>query len=102
MGSALDDLRAFPVAARRNAGFQLDQIQRGGEPDDWKPINTVGAGAREIRVREDDGAFRVIYVAKFEDAIYVLHCFQKKSQRTSKRDLALAAARYKNLMEQRQ
>jgi phage-related protein len=101
MGSALDDLRAFPVAARRNAGFQLDQIQRGGEPDDWKPMNAVGPGTREIRVREDDGAFRVIYVAKFEDAIYVLHCFQKKSQRTAQRDLDLAAARYKNLMEQR-
>jgi len=74
-GSALDDLRAFPQGARREAGYQLDQIQRGREPDDWKPMNTVGRGVREIRIRDAAGAFRVLYVAKFDDAVYVLHCF---------------------------
>jgi phage-related protein len=100
VGSALDDLRAFPAVARREAGFQLDQVQQGKEPDDWKPMNTVGPGVREIRVREADGAFRVIYVAKFEDAIYVLHCFQKKSQKTSKEDLDLATRRFKDLVKE--
>jgi len=89
-GSALDDLRAFPAAARREAGYQLDQIQRGREPDDWKPMNAVGRGVREIRIRDAAGAFRVLYVAKFNDAVYVLHCF-KKTQKTSKADLNLAA-----------
>jgi phage-related protein len=63
-GSALEDLRAFPEAARREAGHQLDQVQYGREPDDWKPMNTVGRGVREIRIRDAAGAFRVLYVAK--------------------------------------
>jgi phage-related protein len=99
-GSSLEDLRAFPVDPRRIAGFQLDRIQHGEDPDDWKPMSSIGAGVREIRVRVADGAFRVIYVAKFSDAVYVLHCFQKKSQRTSKEDVALAARRYKQLLEE--
>ena len=89
-GSALDDLRAFPSAARREAGHQLDQVQHGREPDDWKPVNTVGRGVREIR----------IHVAKFDDAVYVLHCFQKKTQKTSKADLSLAAQRYRDLLKE--
>ena len=99
-GSALDDLRGFPQAARREAGYQLDQIQRGREPDDWKPMNTVGRGVREIRIRDAAGAFRVLYVAKFDDAVYVLHCFQKKTQKTSKADLNLAAQRYRDLLKE--
>ena len=75
-GSALEDLRAFPETARRAAGFQLDQVQRGREPDDWKPMNSIGPGVREIRIRDSAGAFRVLYVAKFEDAVHVPHCFQ--------------------------
>ena len=93
--TALDDLRAFPAAARRMSGFQLDRVQHGEEPND----RSVGPGVREIRVRSADGAFRVIYVAALGDAIYVLHCFQKKSQRTSKEDIALATRRYKQLVE---
>jgi phage-related protein/predicted XRE-type DNA-binding protein len=85
-GSALDDLRAFPAAARREAGYQLDRVQHGREPDDWKPMNTIGRGVREIRIRDAAGVFRVLYVAKFDDAVYVLHCFQKKTQKTSKAD----------------
>jgi phage-related protein len=99
-GSALDDLRGFPQAARREAGYQLDQIQRGREPDDWKPMNTVGRGVREIRIRDAAGAFRVLYVAKFDDAVYVLHRFQKKTQKTSKADLDLAAQRYRDLLKE--
>ncbi len=99
-GSALDDLRAFPVSARREAGYQLDQMQQGGEADDWKPMNTVGQGVREIRIRDEAGAFRVIYVAKFSRAMYVLHCFQKKTQQTSKTDIDLAAKRYRDLRKE--
>ncbi len=99
-GSSLDDLRAFPLAARREAGHQLDQVQHGLEPDDWKPMPTLGSGVREIRIRDAAGAFRVIYVAKFTDAVYVLHCFQKKTQKTSKPDLDLAESRYRELLKE--
>jgi phage-related protein len=99
-GSSLDDLRAFPLAAKREAGHQLDQVQSGQEPDDWKPMNTVGQGVKEIRIRDASGAFRVIYVAKFADAVYVLHCFQKKTEKTSKTDLELATKRYRELLKE--
>jgi phage-related protein len=98
--SALEDLRAFPQAARREAGYQLGRVQHGRVPDDWKPMNTVGRGVREIRIRDAAGAFRVLYVAKFDDAVYVLHCFQKKTQKTSKADLNLAAQRYRDLLKE--
>lgn len=87
-GGALNDLRAFPHSARREAGYQLDKVQNGEMPTDWKPIATIGRGVREIRIRDDDGTFRVIYVAKFADMIHVLHCFQKKTQKTARSDLA--------------
>ena len=99
-GSALDDLRSFPLSARREAGHQIDQVQNGQEPDDWKPMATVGQGVREIRIRDADGAFRIMYVAKFADAVYVLHCFQKKAQKTSKTDLDLATKRYRDLLKE--
>lgn len=100
LGSSLDDLRAFPLAAKREAGHQLDQVPHGQEPDDWKPMNTVGQGVREIRIRDAAGAFRVIYVAKFADAVYVLHCFQKKTEKTPKTDLDLAAKRHRDLLKE--
>jgi len=98
VGDSLDAIRSFPDGARREAGFQIERVQRGLDPDDWKPMKTVGAGVREIRVRDAAGAFRVIYIATLADAVYVLHAFQKKSQATSKRDLDLAIARFKDLM----
>jgi phage-related protein len=98
--SALQDLRAFPISARREAGYQLDQVQQGRDPDDWKPMGAIGQGVREIRIRETGGAFRVIYVAKLKAAIYVLHCFQKKTQKTSREDISLAARRYKDLLKE--
>src|SRR5215469_10600850 len=91
----------FPTDARKEAGFQLGKVQAGLEPADWKPFDTVGAGAREIRIRDGSGAYRVMYVAKFEEAIYVLHCFQKKTQATASRDLAIATTRYKALIRAR-
>ena len=99
-GSSLDGLRAFPLSARREAGHQLDQVQNGQEPDDWRPMNTVGQGVKEIRIRDAAGAFRVIYVARFADAVYVLHCFRKKTQKTSKADLDLASQRYRDLLQE--
>nr|WP_295746277.1 type II toxin-antitoxin system RelE/ParE family toxin [uncultured Acidocella sp.] len=99
-GSSLEDLRDFPATARREAGQQLDQVQRGLDPDDWKPMTPVGQGGREIRIRDEAGEFRVIYVAKFAVAIYVLHCFQKKTQATSKADLDLAEKRYRDLVKE--
>ena len=95
VGSAYDDLLAFPKDARKEAGFQLGKVQAGLEPEDWKPFDDAGAGTREIRIREASGIYRVMYVAKFEEAIYVLHCFQKKTRVTSKLDWAIAAARYR-------
>ena len=97
LGSSLDDLRAFPEIARREAGHQLDRVQRGLDPEDWKPMPSVGSGVREVRVRDQTGAFRLIYVATRPEAIYVLHAFQKKTQATSKRDVHLAEARLKEL-----
>lgn len=97
LGTSLDELRAFPEEARREAGHQLDRVQRGLEPDDWKPMPTIGPGVREVRVRDRAGAFRVIYTATFAEAVYVLHAFQKKTQATTKRDLDLAAARLRDL-----
>ncbi|MBL8537883.1 MAG: type II toxin-antitoxin system RelE/ParE family toxin [Hyphomonadaceae bacterium] len=99
LGGSLGDLRAFPAAARRMAGFQLDRVQHGADPADWKPMSDIGAGTHEIRVRDAEGAFRVIYVVKLADAVYVLHCFQKKSQRTSKQGIDLAKGRYKQLLQ---
>ena len=97
LGSSLDDLRAFPEAARREAGHQLDRIQRGLDPYDWKPMQSMGAGVREVCIRDQAGAFRVIYVATRPEAVFVLHAFQKKTQATSKRDLNMAEARLKEL-----
>jgi phage-related protein len=97
LGDSLERVRAFPQRARREAGFQLDRVQRGLDADDWKPMATVGPGVREIRVRDVTGAYRVVYVATLADAVYVLHAFQKKTQRTSRSDLMLAQARLRQL-----
>ena len=95
VGSAYDDLLAFPRDARKEAGFQLGKVQAGLEPADWKPFDDVGAGTKEIRIRDATGIYRVMYVAKFEEAIYVLHCFQKKTQVIGKRDKAISSARHR-------
>ncbi len=97
LGDSLERLREFPETARKEAGVQLHKVQQGFEPSDWKPMTTVGQGVREIRIREDAGAFRVLYIAKIGEVVYVLHSFQKKTQQTAKRDLDLAAARLRQI-----
>ena len=96
IGSSLDDLRDFPHEARRDAGFQLNSVQSGLDPKDWKRMETVGAGTKEIRIHVQ-GEWRIVYVAKFHDAIYVLHAFRKKSRKTSRKDIELARKRYKQI-----
>ncbi len=96
VGLSLDDLRNFPDEARRAAGFELRAIQAGLEPSDWKPMQAVGSGVKEIRIHVL-GEWRVVYVAKFRDAVYVLHAFQKKSRKTSQRDIELARERCKQI-----
>ena len=100
--NALDRLRAFPEETRREMGYQLDRVQRGLEPFDWKPMRSIGIGVREIRVKDSNGAFRAVYVAKFRDAVYVLHCFQKKTQKTSKADIQLATKQFKSLVKEQE
>jgi phage-related protein len=95
LGSSLDDLRAMPTTVRHSLGIELMQVQLGHMPSDFKPIPVVGAGTYEIRVRDATGAFRLIYIARFTDAVYVLHAFQKKTRKTARADLDLAARRYK-------
>lgn len=97
LGDSLRRLRTFPESVRRELGYQLERVQQGREPRDWKPMTTIGQSVREIRVRDESGVFRLIYVATFADAVYVLHTFQKTSQRTSPKDLALAQARFRAL-----
>ena len=101
VGSSRDDLRELPEDARETAGHQLFKVQQEKEPDDWKPMPTVGAGVQEIRVWEESGSFRVLYIAKFEEAVYVLHVFKKRSQKTPKGDIQLAKNRYADLLKWR-
>ena len=100
IGSSLDDLRDFPAEARRQAGFELAAVQNGFDPSDWKPMSAVGAGVREIRVHVL-GEWRVLYVAKFADAVYVLHAFQKKTQKTAKKNIEIGQKRYQQLLQNR-
>jgi phage-related protein len=101
LGTARRDLRAFPELARRLTGFQLRRVQHGLDPDDWKPMPTVGPGVREIRIHAQ-GAHRVFYVAARAEAIYVLHAFEKKTQKTTARDLAIGRERYRAIAILRQ
>ncbi len=99
MGSSRADLKAFPAAVMDDMGHQLFLVQRGREPDDWKPMNSIGIGVREIRVRDASGIFRTVYLATRPEAVYVLHCFQKKTQQTAQRDIDLARKRLQNILK---
>ena len=101
LGSSRADVRAFPDDARLAAGWQLELVQRGDNPDDWKPMKTVGPGVREIRIREASGAYRVIYLAALEDRVLVLHAFQKKTLATPQKDIDLASQRLKKWKAER-
>ena len=96
VGSSLDDLRNFPDEARRTAGFELRAVQNGLEPSDWKPMQVIGPGVKEIRIHVL-GELRVIYVAKLRDAVYVLHAFKKRTRKTSRQDIELARQRYRQI-----
>jgi phage-related protein len=98
VGSSLDDLKDFPAEVRRAIGFELHTVQCGLMPSDFKPMLSIGSGAYEIRVHVL-GEWRVIYVAKLQDAVYVLHAFQKKTQKTKREDIELATRRYKQIGE---
>ena len=100
LGSARRDLRAFPSDARRRSGFQLRKVQQGLDPDDWKPMTSVGVGVREIRI-QTELAHRVFCLATFDEAVYVLHAFEKKTRKTPQPDVALARERYRALLKRR-
>jgi phage-related protein len=96
LGTSLEDINFFPLDARRESGFQLGRVQSNKEPSDWKPFSSIGAGVKEIRIKKD-GVFRIMYVTKFKDRVYVLHAFKKKDQKTRKSDIELAKERYKGI-----
>jgi phage-related protein len=97
LGDSLKSLRDFPEDARHDAGYQLDKVQRGAQPDDFKPMAVIGMGVEEIRITDDSGAYRVIYAARRADAVYVRHAFQKKTQATPKKDIDTAKRRFAQL-----
>lgn len=99
VGGSYKRLKAFPAIARRKAGYELGQIQLGEEPSDWKAMVGVGAGAVEIRIHEPH-EHRVIYVAKFAEAVYVLHAFEKKTQQTPEKEIRLAREAYAEVQRQ--
>jgi len=99
LGTSLKMIREFPAPAKKEAGYQLDRVQRGLDPTDWKPMKSVGQGVREIRIQQE-GQYRVIFVASFEQKVYVLHAFQKKTQKTSKQDLDAARHAFREIERQ--
>jgi phage-related protein len=101
-GDSKKALRAFPAQVRRDAGYELEGVQIGRPPSDSKPMPAIGSGVEEIRIWAGSGTYRVIYIARLPEAVYVLHVFQKKSQQTNQRDLSLARARLAQLLKLRQ
>src|SRR6267142_3858299 len=97
IGSSLDDLRAFPEDTRRVAGFELRRVQQGLQPTDWKPMGSVGAGVEEIRVHTGQ-EHRVFYIARFEEGVYVLHAFEKRSRKTPATEIELARTRLREVL----
>ena len=100
IGSSLKSLRDFPETARSDAGYALREVQKGKEPADWKSMSSIGVGVKEIRIKDNQGIFRVVYVVKYLDRVNVLHAFQKKTQKTAKKDIDLAKQRLKQLLEE--
>jgi phage-related protein len=96
LGLSLDEVRSFPPEARRESGYQLYKVQVGLEPSDWKTLPTIGPGVREIRIHTGN-EYRVIYVAKFREAVYVLHAFAKKTAKTTRANITLARQRLQGL-----
>jgi len=100
LGSSRSALKEFPEDARRVAGFQLRRVQEGLEPNDWKPLTTVGVGVKEIRIRTGL-EHRVLYLATLAEGVYVLHAFEKRTRKPSKRDIDLARERFRELINTR-
>ena len=94
VGTSYKDLLGFPDDVKQSAGYQLHRIQNGLDPENWKPFQGIGSGVKEIRISEKGNAFRIVYVAKLSEKIYVLHSFPKKTQKTRMRDIDIAKARY--------
>ncbi len=97
LGDSLDQIRSFPSDVRQDIGYQLDRVQNGNQPDDWKPMSSIGVGVQEIRVKDSTGIYRAIYLAKWKNVVYVLHVFKKKSRKTAGQDLKLARKRLKTI-----
>lgn len=100
LGTTHKCLKGYPINVRREIGFNLDKIQRGLEPSDWKPMASIGPGVKELRIHEEN-EYRVLYVAKFEEAVYILHSFVKKTQQTTKKDIDIAKKRFVEMLEMR-
>ena len=100
-GTSLDDIKKFPTEVKKDVGFELHKIQNGHNPIHFKAVNRWGSGVIEIKIKGDDGEYRVVYVAKFAEAVYVLHAFQKKTQQTSPKDVSTIVERYKAVVEER-
>ena len=98
VGSSLDDLRAFPKSPRQDMGRQINRIQQGIDPLDWKPVKSVGPGVREIRIRDEGNNYRCMYVTNLGKSVYVLHVFIKKSQKTLSKDIEIAKSRFKEVL----
>src|SRR3954470_13761542 len=94
LGDSLKTIREFPKDARQDAGYQLEKVQDGKAPDDFKPMPSIGRGVEEIRIWDESGTYRVIYTARLREAVYVLHAFQKKTQATSQHERELAKKRF--------
>jgi phage-related protein len=94
LGKSLDRIRSFPEDVRQQIGYQIDRVQRGMEPTDWKPFKDAGMGVKEIRIRDEQGIFRVVYLARFGEFVYILHAFQKKSQKIAASDMNIIRKHY--------
>jgi len=100
VGTSVKELLVFPANVKQEAGYQLHRVQNGLEPEDWKPFKQVGVGVKEIRISESNNIYRVMYVAKFATRIYVLHSFQKKTQKTNLKDIEIAITRFKAIQKE--
>lgn len=100
LGNSYKDILSFPKEAKKELGFNLDRVQRGEEPIDWKPMKSIGIGVKEIRIHIGD-EYRVIYLASYPEAVYILHAFKKKTRRTAKNDINLAKERLKMVKSKR-
>ncbi len=100
VGNSLKCLREFPKDVMHDAGYQLEKLQRGEMPDDFKPMPSIGVGVEEVRIRDQSGIYRVIYTARFQSEVFVLHAFQKKTQATAKNDIDVARGRYRELTKE--